>query len=197
VTLGSGEAAAPLKKIANKVDLVTIEKVNQRTSYHYYGSEIPEEDRARGEHICKSAHTFYESSPWGTVPAGNSNFVGREDKLAELEKVFEGARGQDGIAVVTQAQGIVGLGGVGKTQLVIQYLQSLTESRRYKLKVWLRGERSLLEADLRQLAAWLGFGFEQSTPIGQIAQATYARLALLSKPEFGQGPPASGIASYR
>jgi hypothetical protein len=52
---------------------------------------------------------------WGRVPQRNKNFTGREDLLVQLRAGI----GTDVTAVVPHA--LHGLGGVGKTQVAIEY----------------------------------------------------------------------------
>ena len=177
---------------------------------------MPEEAKQRGQCIVLTPHLFYEAQPWGSIPKSNPYFVERCDKLVELEVAFS-MPSQGGVVVIepfrnyrqsqvnlktTLAQGIVGLGGVGKTQLAAEYVYRLCDEevdkeegakaqqqaiaplqRRYALKLWLRGEKILLQEDLRKLSAWLGLASEPNTSTPTIAQRVYERLASLSLDE--------------
>jgi phosphatidate phosphatase APP1 len=79
------------------------------------------------------------------VPARNAQFTGRTELLARLQpELAPGAR-----VVVTQA--IAGLGGIGKTQLAIEYAHR--NAARYRLVWWVRAEKNdTREADLLALA---------------------------------------------
>jgi Tetratricopeptide repeat/NB-ARC domain len=72
-------------------------------------------------------------------------FVGREDVLARLE---EGLAGGDSV-VVTQA--VFGLGGVGKSELALQYAHA--HRYHYELTWWVTAEeRSQVESGLAEMA---------------------------------------------
>lgn len=181
---------------------------------------IPEECKERGNCILNHPGSFYDPKPWGMLPKATSHFVGREEKLVELKNSFsqtkQGAavvinqrrlhcravnREEGQTSVAKTAQGVLGLGGVGKTQLAAEYVYRLLDAeenkpanttpweRQYALIVWLRGQRILLEQDLRELAAWVGLLFEPNRPMKQITQALYARLANLSRLPKGQSRP--------
>jgi hypothetical protein len=100
---------------------------------------------------------------WG-VPPKNPYFIGRE---TELEQITSGlhnaeveAQGQVGVTTIET----VGLGGVGKTQVAIEYCYrnyaptaaSVARSSRpmYGLVIWLRAESAeALASDIRNLAS--------------------------------------------
>jgi tetratricopeptide (TPR) repeat protein len=82
---------------------------------------------------------FSQESVLGLLPNQNPCFTGRITALAEIERSL--SRAQQGI--ITQS--VVGLGGVGKTQLVTEYVYQSIEMKRYGYIVWLDG-RNPLEA---------------------------------------------------
>ena len=85
---------------------------------------------------------------WNVAQARNPNFTGREEMLAELRAAL--ASGQ--AAALTQA--IHGLGGVGKTQLAIEY--AYRHRADYSLAWWVRAEEpAALAGDYAALAAAL------------------------------------------
>jgi hypothetical protein len=57
-------------------------------------------------------------SIWNVPHLRNPNFTGREDELAELRASLLAGE----TAALVQAQAIHGLGGVGKTQLAVEYI---------------------------------------------------------------------------
>lgn len=77
-----------------------------------------------------------ESLPhvWGDVPPRNPNFTGREDLLRQLHRQL---RAERETAVLPQA--LHGMGGVGKSQLAIEYVHR--HSRDYELVWWISAEQ--------------------------------------------------------
>jgi tetratricopeptide (TPR) repeat protein len=87
--------------------------------------------------------------PIFSVPyARNPNFTGRESLLKAVREALEGGEA----AALTQA--IVGLGGVGKTQLALEYAYRHRED--YQVVWWVRSEGPELAADYGGLAVKLG-----------------------------------------
>ena len=85
---------------------------------------------------------------WNVPHLRNRNFTGREDLLRQLRTTL--ASGQH--AALTQA--ITGLGGVGKTQLALEYTYRHTGD--YDLVWWMRAEEpATLASDYAQLATEL------------------------------------------
>jgi tetratricopeptide (TPR) repeat protein len=88
------------------------------------------------------------------LPPRNPAFTGREDLLAQLRAQLARSTGSDGpVAVVAQA--LYGLGGVGKTQLALEYAHRFAAD--YDLAWWIPSENSLtIPAALARLAPKLG-----------------------------------------
>ena len=88
------------------------------------------------------------------LPPRNPAFTGRDDLLAQLRAQLARSTGSDGpVAVVAQA--LYGLGGVGKTQLAIEYAHRFATD--YDLAWWMPSETSLtIPAALARLAPKLG-----------------------------------------
>lgn len=98
---------------------------------------------------------------WG-VPPRNPSFVGRDAELSRVGAAMrDGGGGDHGLTTLE----LVGMGGIGKTQLATEFCykhfaaaSQLDErpgqaARRYGLVVWLRAESAeALAADLRSLA---------------------------------------------
>jgi tetratricopeptide (TPR) repeat protein len=82
---------------------------------------------------CSLPQPFSQESLLGLIPVKNPYFTGRDEKIRMIELCLSEA--QQG--VITQS--IVGLGGIGKTQLVTEYVHQSIEKKRYGLVVWLDG----------------------------------------------------------
>ena len=92
---------------------------------------------------------------WGNVPQRNRNFTGREGLLEELRgRAYASDRpGVSATAIVPQA--LYGLGGVGKTQLAIEYAYRYAGD--YQLVWWIPAEQiPLVRSTLAALAPRLG-----------------------------------------
>lgn len=84
------------------------------------------------------------------VPLRNHSFVGRQALLRAVEEQLDA---QDTAAVLPHA--LHGLGGVGKSQLALEYIY--THQHQYNVICWIPAEReSLILAALARLAARLG-----------------------------------------
>jgi hypothetical protein len=104
---------------------------------------------------------------WGNVPQRNKNFTGRQDLLRELEQRAGTLGGSRVTAIVPQAVSIVpqalygvpqalyGLGGVGKTQLAIEYAYRYAD--RYQVVWWIPADQiALIRSTIAALAPRLG-----------------------------------------
>ncbi|HEY8982667.1 MAG TPA: FxSxx-COOH system tetratricopeptide repeat protein [Streptomyces sp.] len=112
-------------------------------------------------------HTPRKSSPavWENVPPRNPNFIGRGELLAELARRLTDSRSPT--AVLPEA--MYGLGGIGKTQLAIEYVY--THQTDYDLVCWISSERtSGIVGTLSHLAGRLGVG-EGGDAAATVAQA--------------------------
>jgi hypothetical protein len=86
---------------------------------------------------------------WGNVPARNPSFTGREEQLARVRQALTGEGGRAAI------QALHGMGGVGKTQLAIEYAHR--HSGDYDVIWWLDSENTaLMTQQYADLAAELG-----------------------------------------
>ncbi|WP_169985653.1 FxSxx-COOH system tetratricopeptide repeat protein [Microbispora sp. H10836] len=84
----------------------------------------------------------------------NPHFVGRDDDLKDLYRAFRANRPTSAI------QAITGLGGLGKTQLAIQY--ACRYGNAYDVVWWVRAEDpTTLRGDYAELAKELGLPFDQ------------------------------------
>jgi tetratricopeptide repeat protein/NB-ARC domain-containing protein len=86
---------------------------------------------------------------WGNIPPKNADFTGREDLLKRLhERLSVGT-------TVVLPQALHGMGGVGKSQIAIEYVYRHVGD--YDLVWWVRSERpNQIQQDLTELAVQLG-----------------------------------------
>jgi tetratricopeptide (TPR) repeat protein len=86
---------------------------------------------------------------WGNVPQRNKNFTGRESLLEKLRANMT----SDGMALLPHA--LQGLGGVGKTQLAVEYAYKFSHD--YQVVWWIPADQAALaRAALAALATRLG-----------------------------------------
>jgi len=101
---------------------------------------------------------------WNVPHLRNPNFTGRESLLADLRKAL--TSGQP--AALTQA--ISGLGGVGKTQLAVEY--AYRHAAEYDVVWWVRAEEpATLPSDYAGLAGELGLPEEDAPEQRVVVQA--------------------------
>ncbi len=87
---------------------------------------------------------------WGNVPPRNKNFTGREELLADLRR-------RAGVTPATAVlpQALHGIGGVGKTQLAIEYAYHFADQ--YQVIWWIPADQiALVRSTLAALAPRLG-----------------------------------------
>jgi len=110
---------------------------------------------------------------WGNVPQRNKNFTGREELLTDLRQLVVG----DVTAVLAHA--LHGMGGVGKTQLAIEY--AYRNMGDYELIWWIPADQlPLAKSSLAALAPRLGL--EDVVP-GRVDDAVNAVLEALRRGE--------------
>jgi hypothetical protein len=107
---------------------------------------------------------------WQVPYARNPNFVGREYLLEALHEAL--ASGQPGARV----QALTGLGGVGKTQLALEYAYRYAGD--YEAVWWVRAEEpATLAAEYAQLAGPAGLPAANLTDLGEVVAAVCNWLA--------------------
>jgi tetratricopeptide (TPR) repeat protein len=131
---------------------------------------LPEDSFQRTTHLVPR-YPVMQQRPPGTLPdiwnvphLRNPNFTGREELLRDLyDSLLSGHP-----AAVTQA--ISGLGGVGKTQLAIEYTYRNAEN--YSLVWWVRAEDPItLVSDYSELGQRIGLRTNRDEDKGLIAAA--------------------------
>ena len=82
-----------------------------------------------------------EISLWTVPYARNPHFTGREDLLQHLEQLLAAEQPGEPMniqqAVLTQVQAITGLGGIGKTQIAIEYAYRSRLQGHYRHTMWI------------------------------------------------------------
>lgn len=115
------------------------------------GSAGPVRKRRPAPPASRPPHAIRLPPIWGSVPSANPRFTGREPMLAELRAKLEAG----GSALLTCT--LHGMGGVGKTQLAIEYAHRYAGD--YDLVWWVPAQqRAGVRASLTELAHRLGPG---------------------------------------
>jgi Tfp pilus assembly protein PilF len=103
---------------------------------------------------------------WNVPHLRNRNFTGREAELAELRASLLAGE----TAALIQTQAITGLGGVGKTQLAVEY--AYRNSANYDVVWWVRSEdTTTLASDYAGLAVKLNLPEKDATEQRVIVEA--------------------------
>ena len=108
---------------------------------------------------------------WGNVPQRNRNFTGRSEILADLRERVT----REATALVPHA--LHGLGGVGKSQLAIEYAHRFSED--YQLVWWVPADQTaLVRSTIAALAPRLGI---TGPPLARVEDAVSAVLDALRR----------------
>ncbi|MGW0809367.1 FxSxx-COOH system tetratricopeptide repeat protein [Nonomuraea sp. NPDC002799] len=125
----------------------------------------------RGD-VAENSHSIPAQGPkvWERVPKRNSNFTGRADLLTALRKSINTVT-----AVVAQPWALQGLGGVGKTQLAVEYAWQYRAH--YDLVWWISADQAMLvPSSLAGMATALGLPSATTTGVEQAAQSVLRTL---------------------
>ncbi|MBU1626231.1 protein kinase, partial [bacterium] len=141
----------PIKEYRNsapdyfeKIVAKAIEKHPDRRYQHFNDLKLELEKNIKAGDIVVRSENI-RSSCWFLPYHRNSNFTGRDDLLLDLQKFFITKDHSTKIIVLH------GLGGVGKTQLVVEY--SYRNIENYSLIFWIRSEEpATLASDYVNLA---------------------------------------------
>jgi tetratricopeptide (TPR) repeat protein/transcriptional regulator with XRE-family HTH domain len=113
---------------------------------------------------------------WNVSYRRNPFFTGRETILSQLHEFLT----TDKHAVLTQPEAISGLGGIGKTQVALEY--AYRYGAEYQAILWVRGEtRELLTSDFAALATLLNLPEKDIQDQSQVVAAVKNWLATLSR----------------
>jgi tetratricopeptide (TPR) repeat protein len=116
-------------------------------------------------------HTGVPLGIWNVPHNRNPNFTGRESLLAGLRAALTST----GTAALTQTQAITGLGGVGKTQLAVEYAYRHVAD--YSMVWWVPSEEpAALAAGYAALAGPLELPQREAADQGAIVEAVRRRL---------------------
>lgn len=114
-----------------------------------------------GDTAYAAVNTRSEEPPLWTVPyARNPHFTGRDELLETLERLFtaepSGQSKSMRQAALTQTQAIKGLGGIGKTQVAVEYAYRSRMQGRYSAIIWIAAaSEELILTSFVQLARLL------------------------------------------
>lgn len=132
-----------------------------------YNEQDKKEERQETRHISANQEGVAASLPLWTLPyRRNPFFTGRQALLARLHRILS----LEKKVAVTQLQAICGLGGIGKTQVVIEYAYHFRDE--YFAVLWLRAEtRDVLMSDIATLADALKLPEKDRQDQSQIVRA--------------------------
>ena len=111
-------------------------------------------------------------SAWNVPYPRNPFFTGREDLLKQLHSHLA----QTTIAALTQPPAITGLGGIGKTQIVLEYAHRYRDEYNYVLWVNATGQETLIEGFV-SIARLIGLPVKDEQDQRIIVEATKQWLA--------------------
>jgi tetratricopeptide (TPR) repeat protein/transcriptional regulator with XRE-family HTH domain len=130
---------------------------------------IPESSEEHSEPVSTLSGTPDSIPPpptWNVPYRRNPFFTGREEILAHLYTALRSSKA----AALTQTQAISGLGGIGKTQIAVEYAYRYRDH--YQAIFWINAStRDALSADFVKLAALLDLPEQQEQDQDIVARA--------------------------
>jgi len=140
-------------------------------------------------HYRQALCTLFESTPrelglvrkgeipfWNVPYRRNPFFTGRDDTLTQLHRMLV----IEGSAAITQVHAISGLGGIGKTQVAIEYAYRF--GREYQSVLWVRAEsQETLISDFAAIAALVHLFESDAKDQQQAVEAVRRWLEALSR----------------
>jgi cellulose biosynthesis protein BcsQ len=136
-------------------------------------------DRLTTEHARVHAARYPGLEPRvNTAPVHNVRFTGREDNLRRLREMFLDTTDQLPV-------GILGLGGIGKTQVALEYVHRFKTD--YDLIWWMEcGQPQFIESSLADLEARIRTDFDLGAqPAADVVEAARLVLQLLEQGRTG------------
>jgi tetratricopeptide (TPR) repeat protein len=175
---GSDSSDEPASALASpggiQADTIT-NTTNVVSGMQYIGTQInygPAVPSSSGRAPADQPRSFDTSSSLWNVPyPRNPLFTGREDLLARLTQVLQPGQA----TALSQAHAISGLGGIGKTQLAIEYAYQHRQD--YRAVLWVRADtRENLVADFVAIAGKLQLPEQDARDVQQAVSAVQAWL---------------------
>jgi len=117
------------------------------------------------------------SEVWNVPYSRNPHFTGREELLDQLEQRLSPVGQEDAAfthrAVLTQAQAIKGLGGIGKTQIAVEYAYRSRDIGRYMHTLWINAAtKETIITSFRKIAELLpSFSAKDETDQQKLTEA--------------------------
>ncbi|MBX9587282.1 MAG: tetratricopeptide repeat protein, partial [Gammaproteobacteria bacterium] len=118
----------------------TLDDQDMRSTVNALNTQMPSQplQMSNNASVSQPGTSLSFTSLW-QLPAKLSVFTGRKQPLSELTNLFLRSTNQ---LLIQQAPQITGTGGIGKTQLAIQFVHQLLVSGHIKTVIWLNADTS-------------------------------------------------------
>jgi len=167
--IGGGRTLASIQRVDLFGDRSREEAARLIAVVHQILGKNPRSRRVVTDHRSEPAHMTVPEV-WGNVPQRNRNFTGREGLLEELKNQADTSNELGAFATAIVPQALYGLGGVGKTQLAVEYAYRYAGD--YQLVWWIPAEQiALVRSTLAALAPRLGI---TGIPSGRVEETVWA-----------------------